>query len=82
MESETAAASTIEAGSHPSARFACKTLLGKGAFATVWRGVDQRTGDAVAVKIVKNPKHFKAAQYEYYMGTLLDHPGIVKPLQW
>jgi len=62
-------------------RFACKRLLGKGAFASVWRGVDQRTGESVAVKIVKDPKHFKTAQYEYYMGSLLDHPNIVKPVQ-
>jgi hypothetical protein len=36
----------------------------------------------VAIKVVHSKRHFKAAQYEYYIGSALDHPGIVKILNW
>lgn len=69
--------SSAAARAHGS-RFTTKKLLGKGAFADVWLAIDSATHEEVAIKAVHSRRHFKAAQYEYYIASMLDHPNIVK----
>lgn len=64
-------------------RFLVLDQLGAGGFATVWRGVDQTTGAAVALKVL-HAQHVQNAERRerFFRGARimaqLDHPNIVK----
>ena len=64
-------------------RFMVLEQLGAGGFATVWRALDQRTGAAVALKVLHAQHVHNAERRERFfrgariMGQL-DHPNIVK----
>ena len=54
-------------------------LLGKGAFATVWKARDKRTGERVAIKVSHIDKaSISAIVKEYIALKKFDHPNIVK----
>lgn len=64
-------------------RFVMLEQLGSGGFATVWRALDQRTGAAVAVKVlhaqhVHNPERRERFFRGARIMAQLDHPNIVK----
>lgn len=64
-------------------RFLVEGQLGAGGFATVWRGVDQTSGAAVALKVL-HAQHVQNAERRerFFRGARimaqLDHPNIVK----
>lgn len=54
-------------------------LLGKGAFATVWKARDKRTGERVAIKVSHIDKgSISAIVKEFIALKKFDHPNIVK----
>ena len=67
----------------------CKILfhLAEGTFARVYRGVRQETGDAVAIKVLRNrfvadPQAVQRFNQEAEAGMKLDHPNIVRILNY
>lgn len=65
----------------PSARFRCRRVIGKGAFASVYEGVDQAKGKTVAIKVVNKTEDIASAQYEYFISQNLAHPNLVRTLE-
>jgi len=56
--------------------YALKEELGRGAFATVWRAVDRRTGEVVVVKRIQydgNAKERATAALEYELNQRIQH---------
>ena len=67
-------------------RFVVHEQLGAGGFATVWQALDQRTGDAVALKVLHAQHVHNADRRErFFRGARimaqLDHPHIVKIIE-
>jgi serine/threonine protein kinase len=67
-------------------RFIVREQLGAGGFATVWRALDQRTGAAVAIKVLHAQHVHNAERRErFFRGARimaqLDHPNIVKIIE-
>lgn len=61
-------------------------MLGEGAFAVVFSGFNRKTGDAVAIKMLRMERYDKAPlirQMEKEIGILqrLEHPYIVNTMQ-
>jgi serine/threonine protein kinase len=67
-------------------RFVVREQLGAGGFATVWRATDQKTGAAVAIKVL-HAQHVHVAERRerFFRGARimaqLDHPNIVKIIE-
>jgi serine/threonine protein kinase/tetratricopeptide (TPR) repeat protein len=62
-------------------RFVLESIAGAGGMGTVYRALDQQTGDAVAVKLLHDVPHGDAAERFTREATVLaglDHPGIVR----
>src|SRR5262245_22556939 len=61
-------------------RFVLERLAGKGGMGEVYRALDQRTGQAVAIKILRRERGDHAARFEREARLLaaLDHPLIVR----
>ena len=67
-------------------RFIVREQLGAGGFATVWRALDQKTGAAVAIKVLHAQHVHNADRRErFFRGARimaqLDHPNIVKIIE-
>lgn len=67
-------------------RFQVQDQLGTGGFATVWRALDQRTGVAVALKVLHAQHVHNADRRErFFRGArimaTLDHPNIVRIIE-
>jgi serine/threonine protein kinase len=63
------------------------TKLAEGGMGTVYRGRNRSTGDIVAVKVVpphllSNPVVLKRFEQEYNVARSIDHPNIVKALDF
>ncbi|KAK1331823.1 hypothetical protein QTO34_007499 [Cnephaeus nilssonii] len=76
---------TAEVDAHVAQRFLLKRRLGKGAYGIVWKAVDRRTGEVVAIKKIFDAFRDKTdAQRTFREITLLqelgDHPNIVRLL--
>ncbi|XP_054564470.1 mitogen-activated protein kinase 15 [Eptesicus fuscus] len=76
---------TAEVDAHVAQRFLLKRRLGKGAYGVVWKAVDRRTGEVVAIKKIFDAFRDKTdAQRTFREITLLqelgDHPNIVRLL--
>ncbi len=61
--------------------------IGEGGMGTVYRGYDEVTGDMVAIKVVPahllaNPVFLKRFEQEYNVARQLNHPNIVKALDF
>src|SRR6266436_2245211 len=61
------------------------SLVARSGMASIFRGVDTRTGRAVAIKLPHpemeaDPVLFDRLQREEEIGKKLDHPGVVKVL--
>ncbi len=61
-------------------RFRVGELVGAGGAGRVYRAFDERTGEAVALKVLPGNRHEVADRLarEVHVLTLLDHPGIVR----
>lgn len=64
-------------------RYLIQSLVGVGGMANVYRGVDERTGNAIAVKVLKeefldNEELVRRFKNESKAISILDHPNIVK----
>ncbi|MCI0341848.1 MAG: serine/threonine-protein kinase [Planctomycetales bacterium] len=68
--------------------FATLSELGRGGFATVYRARDLRDGREVALKVLRSgeggpgPDEIRRFRREVEAAQALDHPGIVKVLDW
>ena len=73
-----------EVDSFPYERFVPLQVLGKGSLGTVYLSRDKLLNKNVAVKIIHNlqPKHLVTFQNEAKAISKLDHPGIVKVLDF
>ncbi|XP_059749175.1 mitogen-activated protein kinase 15 isoform X2 [Bos taurus] len=76
---------TAEVDRHVAQRYLLKRRLGKGAYGIVWKAVDRRTGEVVAIKKIFDAFKDKTdAQRTFREITLLqefgDHPNIVRLL--
>ncbi|CAK6439009.1 unnamed protein product [Pipistrellus nathusii] len=74
---------SAEVDAHVAQRFLLKRRLGKGAYGIVWKAVDRRTGEVVAIKKIFDAFKDKTdAQRTFREVTLLqefgDHPNIVR----
>ncbi|MDD4851427.1 MAG: Stk1 family PASTA domain-containing Ser/Thr kinase [Gemmiger sp.] len=70
-------------GSKLDGRYLVESLIGVGGMANVYRGTDSKTGDAVAVKVLKeefldNEELVRRFKNESKAISILDHPNIVK----
>jgi eukaryotic-like serine/threonine-protein kinase len=63
-------------------QFRLGSLLGQGGMSDVFRAVDEHTGDAVAVKIVRSgdPELARRLSQEVKVHQRLEHPGLVRLL--
>src|SRR5687768_16674481 len=70
----------ITSGSVIGGRFEIDRLASAGGMGDVFRARDQRTGDPVAVKFVRNGDSLLLSRFEREAQTLaaLEHPGIVR----
>jgi tetratricopeptide (TPR) repeat protein len=61
-------------------RFVLQTLLGQGGMGTVYRALDERTGDAVAIKLLSTADPQAEARFRREAEALsrVSHPGIVR----
>lgn len=64
-------------------RYLIQSLVGVGGMANVYRGVDEKTGHAIAVKVLKeefldNEELVRRFKNESKAISILDHPNIVK----
>ncbi|KAK9477085.1 kinase-like domain-containing protein [Lipomyces japonicus] len=61
-------------------RIDMRGMVGKGAFATVRRGVDRKTGEVVAVKVIPRSRIMKGLGVKREVEILmkLDHPNVVR----
>ena len=64
-------------------RYLIQSLVGVGGMANVYRGVDEKTGNAIAVKVLKeefldNEELVRRFKNESKAISILDHPNIVK----
>nr|KAF6326481.1 mitogen-activated protein kinase 15 [Pipistrellus kuhlii] len=74
---------SAEVDAHVAQRFLLKRRLGKGAYGIVWKAVDRRTGEVVAIKKIFDAFRDRTdAQRTFREVTLLqefgDHPNIVR----
>jgi eukaryotic-like serine/threonine-protein kinase len=65
-----------------SGRYRLQAVLGRGGMATVWRGVDERLGRSIAVKLLDQPDTADAAMLQRFdresrTAGSLTHPNIV-----
>ncbi|MGL6097366.1 MAG: protein kinase domain-containing protein [Fimbriiglobus sp.] len=61
--------------------------IAEGGMGAVWRGRNRSTGEIVAIKIIppetaKNPLLVKRFEQEYKAAALIDHPNVVKALDY
>src|SRR6266446_6021650 len=61
--------------------------IAEGGMGTVYRGRNRQTGETVAVKVVpphllSNPVVLKRFEQEYLVARAIDHPNIVKALDF
>src|ERR1700686_4167831 len=61
--------------------------IAEGGMGTVYRGRDRTTGQTVAIKVVppamaRNPVLLKRFEQEFRAATILDHPNIVRGLDY
>jgi serine/threonine protein kinase len=66
-------------------RYEFQKPLGSGGVGTVYRALDRRTGELVAVKVLnirasQNPTVHKRLEREFHAATELEHPNIVRAL--
>ena len=61
-------------------RFDCQKVLGEGAFAIVYRALDNKTGKTVALKVLKNQstQELKRFRREGNVLSTVKHPNIIK----
>jgi eukaryotic-like serine/threonine-protein kinase len=64
------------------ARFVLRNPVGAGGMATVYRAIDRRTGDTVAVKLLHAGDPNTLTRFALEVGALasLDHPAVVRLL--
>ncbi|MBN9521888.1 protein kinase [bacterium] len=67
------------------ARYEFEKELGSGGMGVVYQALDRRTGDRVAVKVLRfrpdqNPTLFRRIEREFRSATALEHPNIVRAL--
>jgi serine/threonine protein kinase len=86
--------SSLQTASIP--KFQLLKVLGRGACATVYVGVDLDTmcdlkqlaswphscRAPIAVKVVSDPHHHKAAIYEHHLTQTLSHPNVLVSHRW
>ncbi|HMA94719.1 MAG TPA: bifunctional serine/threonine-protein kinase/formylglycine-generating enzyme family protein [Polyangiaceae bacterium] len=73
-------------------KYAVLEAVGDGGFSVVYRGIHQRLGQPVAIKILKLPPHFDTATRQVFidrfsdegriLSNLADHPSIVRVLDF
>jgi hypothetical protein len=82
MEHENRKQSIIQSLTNESRHFVVtKEFIGSGTFGNVYIGKDNRSGNLVAIKSLKDPNVVNAMQTEAIMlATLSEHHGIVKCL--
>ncbi len=82
---KTKSARLIPAGTPSTARYEFEKELGSGGMGVVYQALDRRTGDRVAVKVLRfrpdqNPTLFRRIEREFRSATALEHPNIVRAL--
>src|SRR5438046_9790183 len=65
--------------------YVIEKLIARSGMASIFRGIDTRTGKPVAIKIPhpemeSDPVFFDRFQREHDIGTQLDHPGVMHVL--
>jgi serine/threonine protein kinase len=73
------------AGLPSTARYEFEKELGSGGMGVVYQALDRRTGERVAVKVLRfrpdqNPTLFRRIEREFRSATALEHPNIVRAL--
>jgi len=70
----------MQPGDYIDDRFWVETRIGAGGMGVVFRGIDEQTGERVAIKIVLDQKasDLTRARREAMAVALLEHPGIVR----
>src|SRR5512145_926799 len=73
-------------------KYAVLEVAGDGGFAVVYRGMHQRLGQPVAIKVLKIPPHFEPGTRQIFiekfssegriLSNLADHPSIVRVLDF
>ncbi|QDU21471.1 serine/threonine-protein kinase [Urbifossiella limnaea] len=66
-------------------RYEFEKLLGSGGMGVVYQALDRRTGERVAIKVLRfqpsaNPTLFKRIEREFRSASNLEHPNIVRAL--
>lgn len=74
---------TSEIDEHISARFDVKKRLGKGAYGIVWKAVDRKTGEVVAIKKIfdafRNQTDAQRTYREiFFLQAFRRHPNVIK----
>ncbi|KAM5137329.1 mitogen-activated protein kinase 15 isoform 3-T3 [Callospermophilus lateralis] len=74
-----------EVDAHVAQRYLLKRRLGKGAYGIVWKAVDQRTGEVVAIKKIFDAFRDKTDAQRTFREIMLlrefgDHPNIIRLL--
>ncbi|XP_047414329.1 mitogen-activated protein kinase 15 isoform X1 [Sciurus carolinensis] len=74
-----------EVDAHVAQRFLLKRRLGKGAYGIVWKAVDRRTGEVVAIKKILDAFRDKTDAQRTFREIMLlqefgDHPNIIRLL--
>ncbi|XP_010628916.1 mitogen-activated protein kinase 15 isoform X2 [Fukomys damarensis] len=76
---------TAEVDRHVAQRYVLKRRLGKGAYGIVWKAVDRRTGEVVAIKKIFDAFRDKTDAQRTFREIMLlqefgDHPNIIRLL--
>nr|KAF6270810.1 mitogen-activated protein kinase 15 [Myotis myotis] len=76
---------TAEVDAHVAQRYLLKRRLGKGAYGIVWKAVDRRTGEVVAIKKIFDAFRDKTDAQRTFREVMLlqefgDHPNIIRLL--
>ncbi|HVK09508.1 MAG TPA: serine/threonine-protein kinase [Gemmataceae bacterium] len=66
-------------------RYEFEKMLGSGGMGVVYQALDRRTGERVAIKVLRfqpaaNPTLFRRIEREFRAASTLEHPNIVKAL--
>uniref|UniRef100_A0A8C6QZZ6 Mitogen-activated protein kinase 15 n=1 Tax=Nannospalax galili TaxID=1026970 RepID=A0A8C6QZZ6_NANGA len=69
-----------EVDRHVAQRYLLKRRLGKGAYGIVWRAVDRKTGQVVAIKKIFDAFRDKTDAQVSVQGEFGDHPNIIRLL--
>ncbi|AGE56284.1 serine/threonine-protein kinase [Paramecium bursaria Chlorella virus NE-JV-1] len=64
------------------AEYEFDSVIGNGAFSSVWKAKHKKTGDVVAIKSANGKFNSSVVAKEYSVHTVMNHPNILAPLKF